>query len=65
MGKLNWKKILLFSLTAGLVPSLQNWAQTQVTGTPIPFTLGTVLLPALPGIFTTLAALFSNPRHSQ
>lgn len=65
MGKLNWKKVLLFSAYSAFAPSLGQWAESVATGAPIPFTVGTILLPAIPGLIGTLAALFSNPRHSR
>jgi hypothetical protein len=62
MGKLNWKKILLFSTVSAFAPSLANWASSVQTGHDIPFTVGNIVIPAIPVLITTLAALFSNPR---
>ena len=63
MGKLNWKKIVLFTMVAGFGPTLGNWATSVQTGMDIPFTLGNIVVPAIPVIVTTLAALLSNPRY--
>lgn len=62
MGKLNWKKLLLFTAVSSALPGLQNWATSVTTDQAIPFTLGNIVVPAIPAIITTLAALFSNPR---
>ena len=61
-GKVNLKKILLFSAVSAALPGLQNWANSVNTDHPIPFTVGNIVLPAIPVLITTLAALFSNPR---
>ena len=62
MNPLNWKKILLFSTVSAFGPALGNWASSVQTGHDIPFTVGNILVPAIPVLITTLAALFSNPR---
>jgi len=65
VGKLNWKKILLFGTTSAFVPVLGQWTECMQAGGHCPFTAGTVLLPAIPSLVLVLTALFSNPRHSQ
>ena len=64
-GQLNWKKILLFSVVSGFAPTLSNWAQSVGTGQDIPFTVANIVIPAIPVLITTLAALFTNPRFSK
>ena len=59
--KVNWKKVLLFTMVSAVVPGLSHWATSVSTGQAIPFTVGNVLLPAVPGLIGTLSALFSNP----
>jgi len=61
----NWKKVLLFLTVSTLVPPLSHWATSVQTGQAIPFTVGNILLPAVPGLIANLAALFSNPWKSQ
>jgi hypothetical protein len=65
MGKLNWKKIVLFSTVSAFAPAMANWANSVQTGHDIPFTVGNIVVPAIPVLITTLAALFSNPRTSR
>ena len=62
---LNWKKIILFSVISGFAPALSNWAQSVSAGQDIPFTIGNIVIPAVPVLITTLAALFTNPRFSK
>ncbi|OQW40301.1 MAG: hypothetical protein A4C66_10730 [Nitrospira sp. HN-bin3] len=63
--KLNWKKILLFSVVSSFAPAMANWANSVQTGQDIPFTVGNIVVPAIPTLITTLAALFSNPRQKE
>jgi len=65
MGKVNWKKILLFTMVSAFTPTLGNWATSVQTGHDIPFTVGNIVIPAIPMFITTLAALFSNPRYKE
>ena len=63
--KTNWKKVILFSTVSAFVPALGNWASSVQSGQDIPFTAGNILVPAIPALITTLAALFSNPRSQR
>lgn len=60
--KINWKKFLLFTCAAVFTPTIGTWATSVNAGHDLPFTLGNVLIPAIPGLIVTLTALFSNPR---
>ncbi len=57
---MNWKKILVFTLTAGLAGGINPWLQAATSGHPIPFTFGTVGVPALTTLIGTLAGLFAK-----
>lgn len=63
MGSVNWKKVILFTVAGAVTPQVSAWVQCVQQGGHCPFTAGTVLLPAVPALVVTLAALFSNPRH--
>jgi hypothetical protein len=58
---LNWKKVVLFTMVSVVAPGLSHWMTGVTTGQPIPFTVGNIIVPALPGLIATLSALFSNP----
>lgn len=61
---MNWKKIGLFAGLSALVAGVTPWLQAATSGHPIPFTLGTVGVPALQTLVLTLAALFTKkPNH--
>jgi hypothetical protein len=62
VGNINWKKMLLFGAVSAFAPTLSNWATSVQTGHDIPFTIGNIVIPAIPTFIITLAALFSNPR---
>lgn len=64
MNPLNWKKILLFSTASAFAPVLGQWANCVGQTCPA-FNVQNAVLPALPALITTLAALFSNPRLSK
>lgn len=63
MGKLNWKKVLLFGTVSTLLPSIQQWANSVQAGEAIPFTAATILVPAIPTAIAVFSALFTNPRY--
>ncbi len=63
MGKLNWKKILVFTVAGAAGPVLSNYTVCVSQGTCPAFTLGNVALPIGVGIMAALGALFSNPRY--
>ena len=63
MNRTNWKKVLLFTVVAGFGPALSNWATSFSSGVSIPFNVENIVIPAVPIVITTLAALFSNPRR--
>jgi hypothetical protein len=63
--KVNWKKVILFTVLGSMVPPVSNWVTGVQTGHDIPFTVGNILLPAIPALVASLAALFSNPWKSQ
>lgn len=56
---MNWKKLLLYTGLSAAIPSLDTWLQH-----PVAFTFGNVGLPILGSLFTTLAALFTQPPHN-
>lgn len=57
---MNWKKILLATLGGGVAGNVASWAAAVSGGQHVPFTVGTILAPAVPGILTTLLALFTH-----
>lgn len=63
MGKVNLKKLLLFGVVSSLAPLLTGYVESAQSGHAIPFTAGTILVPAAANLVVTLAALFSNPRR--
>ncbi len=63
MERLNWKKIILFTAVAPFAPVLGQWAECVASGQPCPFRASTIVVPVIPALITTLAALFSNPRR--
>lgn len=63
MGKLNWKKILVFGTIGALTPALGQWSNCFAGSPCPPFTAGNVIIPAIPTVLAMLAALFSNPRY--
>lgn len=65
MQKINWKKMLLFGSIASVTPALQNWATATQSGQDIPFTVGNILLPAIPQAIAIFSALFTNPWRKQ
>lgn len=63
MGKVNVKKLLLFSAFAAFAPVAQTYVQCVQGGGVCPFTAQTMLIPAGINLLAVLTALFSNPRH--
>jgi len=62
---LNWKKIFLFATVSAFAPVLGQWQQCIGMGTCPAFNVQNVVVPAIPALITTLAALFSNPRQGK
>lgn len=60
---MNWKKLILFAMVSAFGPTMGTWASSVQTGNDIPFTAANIVIPAIPALITTLAALFSNPRY--
>lgn len=57
---MNWLKVIGFTVAAPLVHALDLALTTQSTGGHAPITSGNILLPAIPGLILTLAALFTH-----
>ena len=58
---MNWKKLLLFGLGGPVVAAVNNVIVGNAAGVHIPFTAGTVLLPAIPIVLKSIVALFTQP----
>ncbi len=57
---MNWKKILLFAAGSGLAGGLVPWLQGVTSGHAVPFTFGTVGVPALLTAASSIIALFTK-----
>lgn len=55
-----WKHFFAVAL-APIATSLATWAQNTVGGQHIPFTAGTILVPAIPVYIALLSQLFQKP----
>ncbi len=58
---MNWKKVLLFTFTAGFLGPLGHWASEVQAGHSFAFNFGNIVAPALGTIIPTLLALFVKP----
>ncbi len=57
---MNWKKILAWAAGGGVLGNVAAWGHEALAGHHIPFTAGTILVPALPGMVAALGALFTH-----
>lgn len=57
-------KNILALVLAPLTATLGTWASNTMAGTHIPFTVGTILAPAVPIWLNSLFHLFSTPPTS-
>lgn len=57
----DWKKVIAMTMAGIVTPTVGNWANSYMQGNPQPFTVGNVLIPAIPVVAATLMALFSQP----
>lgn len=60
---MNTRKILLAAAGAGLAGTVGSWSHDFMAGVHHPFTAGTILVPVIPTLIATLAALFVKPPH--
>ncbi len=63
--RINWKKVLLTIAGGSLAGSVGGWAGNVAQGTSVPFTAGTILLPAGMAALSSLFALFVKPPNQQ
>lgn len=54
-------KVLFATILAPVAVSLGNWGQNSMNGQHIPFTAGTILIPAVPVLLASLLHLFQTP----
>lgn len=57
---MNWKKILGFAVGSGLLGGITPYVQSFTSGHPMPLTFGTVGVPMLITLVSTLAGLFTH-----
>lgn len=61
---MNWKKLIVATVTAAFAGSLGHYATELQNGHAIAFTFGNIAIPALATIGSTLVALFtSSPKQ--
>lgn len=58
---MNWKKFWLFTAVASATPPLEAYLHSVTIGQPMPFTFGTIGIPIVTTLATTLLALFTHP----
>jgi len=55
--------VLLAGIGGAVAGNVAAWSQAIQTGADVPFTAGTILIPAIPAVLATLLALFArSPR---
>ena len=57
---MNWKKILLATLGGAFAGTVGSWSSETVAGHHVPFTVGTIVVPAVVTVIPTLLALFTK-----
>ena len=60
---MNWKKLLLNSLGAGLAGTVGQVANTNLQGGHMAWTAGNLVVPVVTTMLPTLFALFQRPPH--
>ncbi len=60
---MKWWKVILATVGGAVAGNVSGWGQAVTGGHHVHFTVGTILVPAIPGILATLLALFTKPPH--